>query len=285
MWFRLFFLCACGQTLLAQAAPHLALANAYQGGVALNQYMVSEKYDGVRAYWDGKQLQSRAGYRIHAPDFFLQQLPEFAVDGELWFGRHQFGRANALVKLDSSNPKYHSEWRQVRYMLFDAPNTAGDFLVRLAKLNTLLSESRPNLRVVSQQTVHSEDDLQRQLKAITQGQGEGLMLRKIAGEYRGGRSDDLLKLKERQDAEGVVIAHLPGQGKYQGVLGALLVRTEEGREIRVGSGFSDDERRQPPAIGSIITYRYQGYTSTGLPRFPIYWRPFERELTAHGQTP
>lgn len=258
---------------VVQADPSLTLANTYQRGVNLADYWVSEKYDGVRGYWDGKQLLSRQNKPIPAPESFLQQLPNFALDGELWFGRGEFGRASALVHRDSGSSDYLAEWQQVRYMVFDAPSTRGSFRVRYAKLKTLEHLNRPNVFVVQQSSVDSHAELMQQLKAITADGAEGLMLRRIDAPYQGGRSNDLLKLKIRQDAEAMVLAHLPGKGKYTGKLGSLLVKQKDtGQEFRIGTGFTDAERENPPPIGSIITFQYTGYTTKGLPRFPVYWR-------------
>lgn len=251
------------------ANEHLAEAERYQEGVALRDYFVSEKYDGVRAYWDGSQLTSRSGRLIPAPDEFLHQLPSFAVEGELWFGRGQFARANALIKRTADTAQYLSEWRAVRYMLFDAPKLAGDFTERLLALQGL---SGRQVQAAPQWSVQSHDELMQLLQSLTAAGAEGLMLRRKVGAYRAGRSDDLLKVKLWQDAEATVLRHLPGQGKYQGMLGALLVELDDGRQLRIGTGFTDQQRAQPPAIGSRITYKHQGYTSTGLPRFAVYWR-------------
>jgi DNA ligase-1 len=87
----------------------------------------------------------------------------------------------------------------------------------------------------------------------------------------------LLKLKPQLDAEATVVAHEAGQGKYRGVLGALVVMTPEGRQFRLGTGFTDAMRRHPPAIGSTVTYRYRDLTSTGLPKFASFWRVRESE--------
>ena len=98
------------------------------------------------------------------------------------------------------------------------------------------------------------------------------MLRSTEAPYRAGRSDDLIKLKLFDDAEAVVVQHLPGNGKYQSMLGALLVELPNGQRFKIGTGFSDAERANPPPIGSIITYRYNGTHPSGLPRFARFWR-------------
>ena len=98
------------------------------------------------------------------------------------------------------------------------------------------------------------------------------MLHRAGAPYSTGRSDDLLKMKPFQDAEAIVIGHVSGKGKYQGRLGALRVRTEGGIEFNLGAGLSDALRRDPPPLGTIITYRYRGLTHRGVPRFASYHR-------------
>lgn len=257
----------------AEVAPNLTLAKEYQQGMDVSAYWISEKYDGVRGYWNGKQLLSRQGKAINAPQEFLQQLPNFSVEGELWFGRGQFSRASALVHRAESHPDYLTEWQQVHYILFDAPFSSGNFKERYAKLKTLEVMKLPNIKIAEQQPATNHQDLMQQLNEVTIAGGEGLMLRRVAATYKGGRSDDLLKLKIRQDADAIVLEHLLGKGKYQGMLGALVVQLENSDiQFRIGTGFSDAERANPPAIGARISFYYQGFTANGLPRFPVYWR-------------
>ncbi|MFY9179447.1 MAG: DNA ligase [Venatoribacter sp.] len=255
---------------VAWSAPELTLANQYNKEIDLTQYWVSEKYDGVRAYWDGKTLYARSGRKINAPVSFIAQLPSMALDGELWFGRGQFSRANSLLKLTPDTSHYLAEWQAVRYLVFDTPSSTGSFAQRMALLNAL--PKQPNLEIVKQESISSHAELERKLQAITTAGAEGLMLRRIDAPYRGGRSDDLLKLKLWLDAEATVLSYIEGKGKYQGRLGSLVAKLDDGRTIRIGTGFSDEERLHPPQVGSRVTFRYLGLTSTGLPRFPVYWR-------------
>ncbi len=261
----------CSLMVFAQDKPELTLANVYSPNVNLDNYLVSEKYDGVRAYWNGKQLLARSGNPIQAPAEFIQQLPSIALDGELWFGRDGFGRSAGLIHRIPEHPDYLSEWQAVTYMVFDAPHQPGDFNQRLTVLNALELEGT-QIKIVKQWQVANHKELEQQLVEYTKAGAEGLMLRLTSAPYRGQRSNDLLKVKEWQDAEAIVKEWLPGKGKYKGMMGALLVQLEDGREIRIGTGFKDLERQHPPKIGSKITFKYQGETTNGLPRFPVYWR-------------
>jgi len=110
------------------------------------------------------------------------------------------------------------------------------------------------------------------LTDLEQAGAEGLMLHQQDALYKTGRSSDLLKLKTYQDTEAEVIGYRPGKGKYQGVVGALIVKTPSGKTFAIGSGLTDALRQSPPAIGTVITYRYNGFTKNGLPRFARFLR-------------
>lgn len=261
---------AIGSTALAQTPPPLLLAETYQQGTALDGYWVSEKLDGVRAYWDGQQLQSRQGNAFNAPDWFTEGFPAQPLDGELWMGRQRFSELSAAVRRYNPDPE---EWRQIRFMVFDLPASERPFSERIERLRTLLEPSpSPYLALVAQLPATSHETLMARLDSVVAGGGEGLMLHHGDSLYRAGRSDDLLKVKRHQDAEAVVIGHVPGEGRHEGRLGALLVERDDGRRFRIGTGFSDAERESPPALGITVTYKYFGLTSTGLPRFASYLR-------------
>lgn len=258
-------------TLATAEPPPLLLANDYEDAVIdLSRYWVSEKYDGVRAYWDGQRLLTRAGNVIHAPEWFTHSWPATPLDGELWAGRGQFEQVTSTVRdLDPD----HTAWRAIRFMAFDLPTHAGAFNDRLAALRTLLGSLQIDwLQAVTHSRVADDATLQHQLASVAAAGGEGLMLHREDSLYRAERSDDLLKLKTYQDADAQVVAHLPGQGKYQGMLGALLVRDAKGTYFRIGTGFTDRQRRDPPPIGSWVTYSYHNLTGRGIPRFARFLR-------------
>ena len=271
------FLCALLLVLLPlnalaeePKAPALSLANVYHDGVDVAQYWVSEKLDGVRAYWDGAALYSRQGNRFHVPAWFVKEFPQTPLDGELWMGRGTFETLSGIVRRKKPNDK---DWRNIRFMVFDLLADSADFEGRLRRLKKIFSAIQsPQIGLVEQFRVADSAELKSALQRIVSQGGEGLMLRKANSRHRAGRSDDLLKLKLHEDAEAVVVAHLPGKGKYKGMLGSLLVEMPDGKRFKLGSGFSDQERRQPPPIGAIVTYKHYGKTRNGIPRFASFLR-------------
>jgi DNA ligase-1 len=250
--------------------PRLMLATTYHRGADVSEYWVSEKLDGVRGRWDGSRLHTRGGQPITPPAWFTAGWPKVAMDGELWMGRNRFDETSALVR--TGNP-HDQGWRRVRFMVFDLPDHPGTFDVRVKRMRSLLAKTRtPWLQPVAQYQLANAAELDARLKDVVASGGEGLMLHHRNARYRIGRSDDLLKYKPFEDAEARVIAHTPGKGKYVGMLGALVVQQADGRQFRLGSGFTDVQRATPPPIGSLVTYRYNGLTSKGLPRFARFLR-------------
>ncbi|MFN2360628.1 MAG: DNA ligase [Marinobacter sp.] len=266
----LILLCILTGPIAHADPPDLALAGVYEEGVPLDDYWVSEKLDGVRAYWDGERFWSRGGNEYRAPQWFTDGFPDTSMDGELWMARGKFAELSGAVRRLEPIDK---SWRQVRFMVFDLPAVDRVFSERVRAMEALLVPSpSPYLAMVAQRRAKGHEELMAALDEMVAAGGEGLMLRRGNSRHSAGRSDDLLKVKRFDDAEAVVVAHLPGSGKYREMMGSIRVEREDGRQFRIGTGFSDAQRRNPPSVGSTITYKYYGYTATGLPRFASFLR-------------
>ena len=264
---------------LAADAPALLLAQVYRPGLPLQDYWVSEKYDGVRGFWDGRTLRTRGGETVQAPAWFTAGWPEVPMDGELWAGRGRFSHAQSTTRQQQPGDV---AWRQMRFMVFDLPGDKGTFDQRLPALSALVeSLGQPWVQAVPQRRVANDAALQALLHRTVRAGGEGLMLHRGASLYRAGRSDDLIKVKTHEDTEARVVAHLPGKGRHAGRLGALLVETPSGQRFRLGAGFSDADRERPPPVGSWVTYRFRGTHDGGLPRFASFVRVRLDTPTAH----
>lgn len=245
--------------------PPVMLPMVYHGGVDVAQFWISEKLDGVRGRWDGEKLCTRGGHRIHAPAWFTAGWPAIALDGELWIGRGRFSETSSVVLDETPND---AEWHQVHFMVFDLPEDGGPFDRRVARMRTLLDDPAIAwLRPIRQFRLATVAQLDAKLKAVVAKGGEGLVLHRHDAYYHPGRSHKLLKYKLYQDDEARVVGYNPGHGKYHGMMGSVIVERPDGLQFSIGSGFSDAQRAKPPAIGTWITYRYNGLTRHGVPRF------------------
>jgi len=250
--------------------PPVELVDVYHGGVDLSRYWVSEKFDGVRGYWNGHQLLTRGGTVVHVPAWFAKNWPKTSLDGELWVGYGQFSRVSAIVRTaDANDPA----WHEATYHVFDLPAHGGDFDVRVPAIRSAVAAiGDPWVVAIRQFHVENETQLYAELKRVVGKGGEGLVLHRGDAVYRAGRGVGLLKLKPYEDAEAQVISIQPGQGRLEGKMGSIEVRTQDGRRFSIGSGFSDENRADPPPVGSWVTYRFNGLTAGGLPRFARFMR-------------
>ena len=233
-------------------------------------FLVSEKFDGVRAVWDGQVLRFRSGRLISAPAWFTSALPRQPLDGELWMGRGTFDRLSGVVRQSVPNDE---AWRAVKYLIFDAPGHGAAYAERARAVQSTLAAARvPWLVPVGHQTVKDAQEMQSLLAHTVRQGGEGLMLHRADALWQSGRSDALYKFKPDLDEEGLVVGHQPGKGRLTHQTGALLLETPQGQRFALGSGLSDALRREPPPVGTWVTYRYQDRTPSGLPRFASFVR-------------
>jgi len=256
--------------------PPILLAEKWDNATDLSDWWMSEKLDGVRAYWDGQKILSRQGNVYHAPDWFVKGLPKVPLDGELWLDRKSFQRTVSIVRRQDKS----DHWKQVRYLIFDAPAEEGDFESRMKFLKSKLGKRKtPYAELLDHEVCKSVKHLKQELARVESLGGEGLMLREPGSSYHVGRSSTLLKVKTFLDAEAVVLDHQPGKGRHKGRLGALAVQLDDGTEFSVGTGFSTAQRENPPPVGGIITFRYQELSDGGVPRFPSFVRTRKKAAT------
>jgi len=250
-----------------ETAPPVLLAHKWEVEHDPTGWWMSEKLDGIRAYWDGETFVSRLGNRFFAPDWFVEDLPADTLDGELWVGRKMFQKTTSIVRSGAGG----EEWKKVQYVVFDAPNAKGAFEARVAHAQKVIEKSgAPHARWHEHVRCDGIDHLRDELARVEALGAEGLMLRKPGSKYDVGRSHSLLKVKTFHDAEATVVGHAPGSGKHKNRLGALIVELHGGIQFNVGTGFTDAEREAPPAIGAVITFRYQELSDDGVPRFPSW---------------
>lgn len=277
--FKSFFL-LIGLSLIttnAVASPTLLLLKTYDGKQDVVGWLMSEKLDGIRGVWDGSKLFTKNGNTIHAPVYFTDSLPAFALDGELWTQRGDFETIQSIVLRNKPDKR----WDNIHFYIFDVPKQSGGLLKRLTVLEKYL-QSNPSakkiIQIIPQVVIKSKAHLTNKLADVVKLKGEGLVVRKPNSPYRVGRSKQDLKVKQTQDAECTVIGYKAGKGKYQGVLGSIQCQTAQGLVINIGTGFSLEQRKNLQnrlkfTQGGIkITYKYYGFTKNGKPKFPVFMR-------------
>lgn len=244
------------------------LAHKYKEGDTnpLNWWM-SEKLDGVRAYWNGRCFYSRLGNAFYAPSWFTKDLPkDMHLDGELFGGRKKFQSTVSIVKTPE-----HQHWNKIVYHVFDAPHLEKEpFEKRMKAIEDYFGSVKSDYaKVVKHEKCQGNNHIEKELKRIIALGGEGLMIRQPGSKYERTRSKTLLKVKKFHDAEAVVIGYEPSKSN-PGLTGALWVKMANGKKFKVGSGLTNKDRRSPPKKGTIITYKFQEYSNSGTPRFPSY---------------
>ena len=249
--------------------PTLLLLKKYDESMRPDGWLMSEKLDGVRAYWDGKKLLSRSGKEFATPTWFTKDFPPFAIDGELWSKRGDFENISSITSVK----KPHDGWKNITYNIFEIPNQQGGLLQRLEVLkNYLKTNTNTPIRIIEQLTCKDKEHLKNFLKEIEDKGGEGVVLRNPDAPYIGKRTDEALKVKSFEDSECEVLGYKRGKGKFENQTGSIKCKLEDGKIFYIGSGLSEAQRVNPPEIGSIVTYKYQGITKNGFPRFPVYLR-------------
>lgn len=243
--------------------PELLLLDKYSDDKNVTGWYMSEKLDGVRAYWDGKRLISRGGNEFATPEFFTKEFPKHRLDGELWSKREDFANIVSIVNQD----KPHDGWKNITYNVFEVPDMDGNLTTRLSNV----TEGR-YLKLIPQIKVSNKEHLNQFAKEIEAKGGEGVVVRDATLPYYVGRTQDALKVKSYIDDECEIVGYNKGSGKYEGMVGSLSCRMKDMKIIKIGSGLSEAQRAVPPSVGTIITFKYYGLTSKGNPRFPIFLR-------------
>lgn len=287
------------KVMLAAKAPPLDQLN--------YPVLASPKIDGIRAYVEKGVVMSRNNKPI--PSEAVQALfgdkKLNGLDGELVAGppnhSEAFSRTTSAVMTRKPKPGSNPHFR-VQFLVFDAYMPGAPFGLRLksaaAQARVWGSGTRnAACQAVAHALVKDAAGLAAyEQRCLAEGY-EGVMVRDPAGLYKQGRSTvaegGLLKVKQFLDAEATIIGfeeqmhndnprgddgkrstHKAGK-LPMGVLGAFKVRTKDGVEFDVGSGFTLKERgeywvRRPQLLGKLIRYRYFPTGTAERPRFPTF---------------
>ena len=244
--------------------PNLMLLKTYKEQ-NITGWVMSEKLDGIRAYWNGKNLLTRSGNIIHAPKWFTKDYPPFEIDGELWSKRGDFENISSIVRDKIPSDK----WREIKHYIFEVPNAKGGLFERLAKVKPYENEI---IKIVPQIEVKNKEHLRAFLKEIESKHAEGVVVRDPKAPYIDKRTNKVLKVKTFLDKECTITAYNKGHGKFSNMMGSVTCKMDNNISFKIGSGFTTQERKNPPSIGSVITFKYKEMTKYGKPRFPVFLR-------------
>ncbi|MFP4049755.1 MAG: DNA ligase [Desulfovermiculus sp.] len=245
----------------------------YTGNEDISGWYMSEKLDGIRGHWDGENLLTRSGRTIHAPGWFTHDFPDFELDGELWAGRGNFHVVQETV-LDT---KPSSNWKRITYNIFEVPQAPGGFSARLQKAEDWFGDHNcAHVRVIPQTTCCGHKHLQRFLDTVEAQKGEGVIVKDPQRSYSGCTSAHVLKVKSFAELEGIVIGINPGKGKYKDMMGSLTIDLKNGETFKLGTGFTHEQRQNPPEIGSWVRFKHHGWTRHDKPRFASFLQVIHR---------
>lgn len=267
IWFMaamvIFFFC----TFCQAEDLHLQKAGSYTGQEEIKGWVMSEKLDGIRGYWDGSRLLTRKGLPLHPPPWFIKNFPAFELDGELWSKQGEFEFIQSVVLDAEPGPG----WEEIHYHVFEVPNQQGTFSHRLDRAKKWFkSHPSPHVRVIRQILIQDRSDLDRFFLEVTSRGGEGVIVKDPDMSYHTGRSAHVLKVKKARDMEGLVIDINKGKGKYENAMGSLTLKLENGVIFKLGTGFTDLVRNNPPGVGTTVTFKYHGFSKNGVPKFASF---------------
>ncbi|MCP4970117.1 MAG: DNA ligase [Arcobacter sp.] len=239
----------------------------YKGDENISTWVMSEKLDGIRAVWTGKELVSKKGNKIYAPKWFTVNFPNFKLDGELWTKRDDFENIQNIVM----DKKPSIKWNKITYNIFEVPNSKGDFFKRLEKAKIYFKKNDTRyVKIIDQIKIKDKNHLDNFLENIVLKKGEGVIIKDPFKSYHTGRSPHILKVKKVYDMEGSVIAI--NISKKTNKLKSLTLKLKNGVVFNLGGGFSKKQRDKSFKKGDIVTFKYYGFTKYGKPKFASFLR-------------
>lgn len=262
----------------------------YPDKIVGKEFVLTQKLDGHRCICivhDGKatfytrkglvisglEEQGREAVNLVSSGFLESS---YVLDGELLLENTDHLSTKDLFRTTSKVLRgQDTDKSHIIYNLFDClplndynqGESSETFIVRKEKLvnayqKVMKSVISPRLRVVPNLYVGRDISVIKELqdKRVKPLDWEGLMINLADGKYQVKRTTNLLKVKEFFDADVLVKDAFEGSGKLQGTLGGIIVDYKN-NDVRVGSGFSEEERRYywehlSELVGSIVQIRY-----------------------------
>lgn len=223
-------------------------------------WLMSEKFDGVRAYWNGFQFLTRNNNIINVPRWFCESMPNEWLDGELWLGRGKFEQTSAAVRQGFKNEL----WANMIFKVFDLPLTPGNFSSRLEQLNKLTLPT--HCQQVEQRTVDNKECLNDYYTNLLSNGAEGVVIKSPSSPYNIGRTSNALKYVPENSGEAKVI----GINRHDDLSFKSLKCLFNNEQFNLSAGISEQIKTIPPKIGKLITIKFNGLTGNNLPRHAVF---------------
>lgn len=252
----------------------LLLANKWDKKLDVTGWLMSEKYDGVRCFWNGNELYSRSGSIIKTPKFFTRNFPRSPLDGELHLGRNNYEECAQII---ANGEKDHSGWLQMSFIVLDAPAMNLLFRQRLSMLERVFTEgNNPTfMKLNKHRCVKDNSHVMEELARIESIGGEGVMLKNPSSLYEGRRTWAMLKVKSYLDEEAQILRKVffkMNKPTEKRRVKALIMKKENGIEFRLRNGLNSEKNKNSFEIGNTVTYKFKGYDQQNIPKFPVYQR-------------
>lgn len=238
------------------------------------------KLDGIRCVATRYGLFSRNGKPIvscpHVQkelEVFFNQFPDAVLDGELYCDKlnNDFNKICSLVKKTKPTKEDIKESSNViQYWIYDTIRSER-FYSRFGWIMTYVEETEV-IRIVPTVTCNDINKLDLLYGAYVNDGYEGQMVR-LDLPYENKRSKTLLKRKEFQDKEYIILDIIEGEGNKSGMAGAMVFENKQGITFNSNIKGNRDYLKEIWAnkqeyLGRQATVKYFNLTPANIPRFP-----------------
>jgi hypothetical protein len=226
---------------------------------------VQLKMDGMRfnaIVRDGKvEFRSRNGKEIQLLGNLEEEFAKMAgivdcvFDGELLVvdngkildrqtGNGILNKANKGTITARDAAKVHATvWDVIPYVMFETGHCGAPYSTRFGTLQSM--DLPEKIHLVEHTVVCDYDAAQSIFEEYLAAGQEGIILKDLAGVWEDKRSKTQIKFKGELECDLKIVGVEGGSGKYEGMVGAILCESADGViKVRVGSGFSDEQRKE-----------------------------------------
>lgn len=232
--------------------------------------MSTVKLDGVRAIYRDGIFYTRNGKVLHGLEALAGRLSGAPVlDGELVCPGMDFQTSSGSLRSFAETPN-------AQFHIIDVPeHPSKEFLRRLISIRDLLDHA---IKVTDWNITYSAREIEQHYQSCLEAGYEGVVVKPMEYEYVDKRSFDWMKLKAINTVDARIVDIFEGTGKYSSSAGGVIIQMPDSEVlVRVGSGFSDEQRDHIYAdpdmfIGRMIEVKYHEVTPDGSLRHPRFYR-------------